>query len=118
MNKLIIIVGLLTLNVLSCKDVEQGKLIKGKWKCIAWTSNGQAVNDLANVGFEFKEGTYEYVNHSLKQKGTYKVEGGNLYSTPENDLEIAVRIEKLTQDTLIFDMNRAGTSETMILVRE
>jgi hypothetical protein len=45
------------------------------------------------------------------------VQGGKLYTTPENELEIAVDIEKLTTDTLIFNMSRGGTPESMLLVR-
>lgn len=71
------------------------------------------------VGFQFKEGGhYQYQNQSLNEKGSYKIQGGRLYSTPENELEIAVDIEKLTVDTLIFNMSRAGVAETMLLVKE
>jgi hypothetical protein len=70
------------------------------------------------VGFQFNEGgRYQYQNQTLNEKGSYKIQGGRLYSTPENELEIAVDIEKLTVDTLIFNMSRAGVAETMLLVK-
>ena len=112
---------LLSLGLLfSCKDSEYKKLILGNWKCTVWTVKGvNQLTDGMKVGFQFKEGAlYEYHNQSLNEKGSYKIQGGRLYSTPENELEIAVDIEKLTTDTLVFNMSRAGVAETMLLVKE
>ena len=104
----------------SCTDNEYKKLIIGNWKCTEWTVKGvNKLTDDMKVGFQFKEGgLYEYQNQSLNEKGSYKIQGGRLYSTPENELEIAVDIEKLTTDTLIFNMSRAGVAESMLLVKE
>lgn len=104
----------------SCNDGEYKKLIIGDWKCVEWTVKG--TNQLSGdtkVGFQFKEGgRYQYYNQSLNEQGSYKIQGGRLYSTPDNELEIAVDIEKLTADTLIFNMSRAGVAETMLLIKE
>jgi hypothetical protein len=102
---------------LSCNDAEQKKMIQGKWKCTDWTVRGESKAQV-NVEFDFQEGgLYQYKNASLNEKGSYKVQGGKLYTTPENELEMAVDIEKLTTDTLIFNMSRGGTPETMLLVK-
>jgi len=110
---------LLVSMLLACNDKEYKKHIIGKWTCAEWKVMG--TNQLSpdmNVGFQFKEGgLYEYHNQGLNEKGSYKIQGNKLYSTPENELEIAVEIEKLTTDTLIFNMSRAGVAETMLLIR-
>jgi hypothetical protein len=95
-------------------------LIVGKWKCAEWLVKGEnQLSENTNVSFQFLEGgKYTYTNQSLNEKGTYKIQGGRLYSTPDNELEIAVDIEKLTADTLIFNMSRAGVAETMLLIKE
>ena len=40
-----------------------------------------------------------------------------LFTKPAGEKEIMVKIAKLTGDSLIFDMNRSGQSETLILTR-
>lgn len=104
---------------LSCNDAEQKKLIQGKWICTDWKVRGESKSkDQVNVEFNFQDGEqYEYNNASLHEKGSYKIQGGKLYTTPENELEMLVDIEKLTTDTLIFNMSRGGTPESMLLVR-
>ena len=110
---------LLIVYFLSCNDARQKKLIQGKWICTDWKVRGESKSkDQINVEFNFQDGgDYEYKNASLHEKGVYKVRGGKLYTTPENELEIAVNIEKLTTDTLIFNMSRGGTPESMLLIR-
>jgi len=108
---------LFAITFLSCNDSEQKKLIRGKWICTDWTVRGES-KDQVNVEFSFQEGgKYEYKNASLNEKGDYKIQGGKLYTTPENELEMAVDIEKLTADTLIFNMSRGGTPEMMLLIK-
>ena len=104
---------------LSCNDAEQKNLIQGKWICTDWKVRGESKSkDQVNVEFNFQDGgQYEYNNASLHEKGSYKIQGGKLYTTPENELEMLVDIEKLTTDTLIFNMSRGGTPESMLLVR-
>jgi hypothetical protein len=41
-----------------------------------------------------------------------------LFTKPGNQQEIMVKIKKLSDDTLIFDMNRSGQTELLTLVRE
>lgn len=103
----------------SCSDNEYKKLIIGQWKCTEWkVKETNKLTEDIKVNFQFKEGgLYEYHNQSLDEKGIYRIQGGRLYSTPENELEIAVDIEKLTPDTLVFNMSRAGVAETMLLVK-
>ncbi len=120
MHKIISFIFISTIFFSSCNNTEQKKLIVGKWKCAEWLVKGEnQLSENTNVSFQFLEdGKYAYNNQSLNEKGTYKIQGGRLYSTPDNELEIAVDIEKLTADTLIFNMSRAGVPETMLLIKE
>lgn len=119
MQKNKFIFGLISILILmiSCQDIEQKKLIIGEWGCIDWKVKGVSKTN-PEAKFVFGEdGRYQYQVNSLKENGNYKVQGGKLYSTPDNELEIAVDIMKLTTDTLEFNMSRAGVPETMLLIK-
>ena len=119
LNKMILPIISLVI-ALSCQDVENMKHIQGKWKCVQWSvAEDQDANNSQDVHFTFLEDkTYSYTNGGMVEKGTYKIEGGNLYTTPENQLEMSVKLEKLTADSMIFQMSRGGMPETMTLIKE
>ncbi|GAB4093378.1 lipocalin-like domain-containing protein [Flaviaesturariibacter terrae] len=103
----------------SCTTTENAKKIAGHWRGASWLSNGQPTSqDPAAIEFTFAEdGNYSYVNGSVREHGLYRVDGDNLYTRPEGGQDIMVRIARAVPDTLVLDMNRAGTSETLTLVR-
>ena len=41
-----------------------------------------------------------------------------LFTKPEGQAEIMVKISKLTNDSLVFDMNRGGTVEVLTLLKK
>jgi hypothetical protein len=104
----------------ACTTTENAKKLVGQWRGAAWTSNGVPVESQPiDVTFAFQEdGNYTYTNSGQKESGLYKIEGDNLYTTPAGQQAIMVKIVKLTADSLVFDMNRAGNSETMVLLRK
>ena len=78
--------------------------------------NGQ---NAAAVEFTFvADGNYTYVNEGQREAGLYKIEGQNLYTTPTGQQDIMVKILTLNKDSLVFDMNRSGTAETLTLLRK
>lgn len=94
------------------------KLISGKWQAISWTDgNNKELEQTKNVKFVFSEGKYSYVNNEISEKGTYKVENDMLFTTAEKENEMMVKIMRLTKDSLILGMNRAGKIEFLSLVR-
>jgi hypothetical protein len=105
--------------VAGCTTTENAKKLVGQWRGVAWISNGAPVeNQPIDVNFAFLEdGNYTYTNSGQKESGLYRIEGDNLYTTPAGQEAIMVKIVKLTADSLVFDMNRAGSAETMVLVR-
>lgn len=106
--------------LISCDNDENAKLIIGSWKCVQWNvADKTNASSSKDVSFKFNaDKTYDYHNSTLNESGTYKISRGKLYTTPKGELEIAVDIDKLTADSMIFNMSRGGTPETMILVKE
>jgi len=104
----------------SCSENEHSKTIIGQWKGIQWESTDHSIaHDPSTVEFDFNSnGTYRYRYHSYSETGKYKVEHNMLFTTPEGGREMMVYIQKLNQDTLIFQMNRAGNTEHLSLVKQ
>jgi len=63
------------------------------------------------------DGTYAATFGSQNEAGTWRLEGDKLYTTAGGQVQKMVRLPRLSADTLVMDMNRAGTAETMVLVK-
>ena len=102
-----------------CADTTNNKLIMGEWKGAMWLIDGNPSNlKAAETHFSFDSlGNYTFRYAGNNEAGTYKVENDMLFTKPAGEKEIMVKIAKLTGDSLIFDMNRSGQSETLILTR-
>jgi hypothetical protein len=114
-------IWLLLIVLASCSvNTENNKLILGDWYGAEWLVDGHpSGHNSAATHFNFNEKEeYRFDYPGSEEKGTYKVENDMLFTKPEGRLEIMVRIQKLTKDTLIFDMNRSGASELLTLVRK
>ena len=111
---------LVCLVIPSCINSENKTQLIGEWVGVDWTVEGKPSNyDAKQVYFNFaKDGGYTSDFGGSKEKGTYIVRDDKLYTTPDEQLEIMVQIRKLTKDSLVFDMNRSGTSETLTLIRK
>ncbi len=120
MKKLTTIIAFTILLLPSCADTKNNKLIIGKWKGAQWESNGKALEtNVETTFFTFDEkGAYTFENNGNLEAGTYKVEIDNLFTTAKDRQEIMVKIVKLTNDSLIFNMNNGGQAETITLVKQ
>jgi heat shock protein HslJ len=94
--------------------------LTGQWQGTQWLVNGQASNrDASQVSFKFQDdGTYSASFGSQEEAGSYRVEGNKLYTNAEGQAEKMVEVSLSGSDTLNMDMNRAGTPETIILVKK
>ena len=104
-----------------CKNDEKKPLLFGKWQAISWKVNGTESNreDSATVQFEFNaDDTYKAQYGSQTESGTWRLSGDKLYTIGENKIEKAVKLASLTADTIVMDMNRVGTAETLTLVKK
>ena len=104
----------------SCGNKENNKMIIGNWSGQEWLVNGSPSNrNVRETHFTFDDkGNYSYTYSGTKENGTYKVENDMLFTKPGDQQEIMVKIKKLSDDTLIFDMNRSGQTELLTLVRK
>ncbi len=95
-------------------------LLHGQWRGVDWLVKGQpSGRDAKAVRFAF-EPNMAYVAEFNEQKetGTYRLDGRKLYTTGENKIEKVVKITRISPDSLFLDMNRVGTEEQLILVKE
>jgi hypothetical protein len=110
---------LLAACITSCIHSENQSMLVGEWRGTEWLVSGRPSDyDAKQVRFNFlKEGGYTSDFGGDKEKGTYILRDDKLYTTAEDQLEIMVKIARLTNDSLVIDMNRAGQSERLTLLR-
>lgn len=110
---------IILLLVSSCGNPENDKLLLGKWHGAEWLiENKPSDYDVQNTFFVFDStGHYTFDYSGNHEKGTYKLENEMLFTTPENEKEMMVKIALKTKDSLVFEMNRGGQSEKLTLIR-
>lgn len=103
---------------ISCTHSENEALLLGQWKGVEWLIEGNPSDySPEEVYFSFTKDGYSSDFGGEKESGTYYLRENDLYTTPENQMEIMVQIAKLTKDSLVFQMNRSGKAETLTLIR-
>lgn len=106
-------------SIVACQHAIDKKMLLGEWKGAQWLIEGQTADyDATSTFFSFRDdGTYTYRYTDMEEKGKYFVSRDELITTPDGGIKMMVRIEKLTSDSLVMNMNRGGTAETLTLVR-
>jgi len=120
LKSLLICVSILTA-LSSCQNNDEAqKLLTGKWRGVEWRAAGEATQrDVQSVHFQFEQdGSYQAAFGAQQEAGKYRLDGYKLYTNAEGQAQKMVKLTKLTQDTLVMDMNRAGQEETLVLVKE
>ncbi len=104
----------------SCKKSENKNLIIGHWTGTEWLVEGHPSTHIPeDATFTFDDtGNYTYAYAGNIEKGDYFISNNQLFTTPEGGIKMMVKVIKLTQDTLVFDMNRGGQAERLTLVRK
>lgn len=115
----LLIIGALSISISACQHAIDKKMLLGEWKGAQWLIEGQTADyDATSTFFSFQDdGTYTYRYTDMEEKGKYFVSRDELITTPDGGIKMMVRIEKLTSDSLVMNMNRGGTAETLTLVR-
>lgn len=95
-------------------------LLTGSWTGSEWLVADQPSGRNASaVHFVFEgNGNYIAAYGDQKEKGTFKLKGDKLYTTAEDKIEKMVKVLKLSADSLVFDMNRVGQKETLVLIKK
>ncbi|HHM21221.1 MAG TPA: hypothetical protein ENJ20_04265 [Bacteroidetes bacterium] len=102
-----------------CQSENDNQKIVGHWQGISWSVKGQpSGRDAGTVHFEFNaDDTYSASFGAQKEEGKFRLVKSNLYTTAKEQSEKMVQVALPSPDTLIMDMNRAGTLEQLILVK-
>lgn len=115
--KKLIVVALFFL--VGCAGKYDESQLVGKWKSIEWKDvTNETIIDVP-VRFTFDtDGRYEASSGASTEKGKYWISEEKLHTVEDGKAEKKVKIAKLQNDTLVFQMNRAGVIEEILLVRE
>lgn len=104
---------------ISCGNNFDSELLKGNWKTVEWTvkENNQKIN--AKMDFQFLEEKRYILDYGSElEKGKYWIANSYIHTVEDGKAEKKVKITTLTVDSLVFEMNRAGSIENVVLVRE
>ena len=103
----------------SCERLDK-KLIHGSWQGAEWLIEGKSGDyDATSAQFSFDEkGRYSFNYAGSGESGKYHISNNELFTTPDGGIRMMVKIEKLTADSLVMQMNRGGTAETLTLVKK
>ena len=113
-----IVVAILWVACSSTNSIDEQLLI-GQWKGASWDIEGTEKGRNASVvSFEFLTNqTYKAIYGEQTENGVYRVQYGKLYTTENGKAEKNVGIDLLTKDSLVLNMNRVGTIETLTLIK-
>ncbi len=110
--------SLLIFGVFGCGPGLDKTLLHGTWQAVSLVENGQpGTTDLSETQFIFRPtGQYEYrSNINYKEQGTYYLDGKFLVSrdTLQAAMPKSVKIEYLSADSLLFNMNSNGIPQLL-----
>ncbi len=114
----ITIISCLIFLFIACNAKWDKAFLLGNWDSVEWTQldSGQKINN--TLSFEFADdGEYVLDYGTELEKGKYWIAGEYLHTVETGKAEKKVRITQLSKDTMIFEMNRAGYLEEVILVK-
>ena len=120
MKNLFLCASILIVLFTQCKQDDKKPLLIGKWQGVSWKVKGkESGRDFGSIHFEFKnDDTYSTAFDTQSEHGSFRLVGDKLYTTGENKIEKMVKLSTLKADTIVMDMNRAGDSEELVLVKK
>jgi len=121
MFKKLLFTSVLILGLISCEpEGNDNPLIHGTWNGVSWEISGmEQMDENSEMVFVFNEdSTYTAGTGSQMEKGVYLYKNEKLYTTAEGKIEKMVEVKLPSSDTIIMNMNRVGTAETITLVKE
>lgn len=104
----------------SCKNGAYEETdLHGEWKVKDWEikSTGQKRSNQMDFNFA-ADGRYKVDYGRIKEVGNYWIANSYLHTQEDDELEKKVKILKLNQDTFHMQMNRGGSLENVLLVKE
>ena len=108
-----------SLLLVSCASEFDSQLLVGKWKTVSWINKVTGKKIKNKMDFQFNnDELYEIDYGSLTEKGKYWIANEFLHTVEEGQSEKKVKIISLSQDSMVFEMNRAGILEKVVLVKQ
>ena len=119
LNYIPLILFVVSITCSSCFDAKKQKMLLGEWVGVEWVSGASPIPvNPEDARFTFHDnGEYSLHFEGNVEKGKYAYANNQLFTTPDGGIRMMVKIQKLTEDTLIFNMNRGGQAEKLTLVR-
>lgn len=110
---------LIIITITACTDTEKEKAIIGTWTGVSWTLEGKEGGyNAASARFTFEgDKRYQYSYNGHQETGDYFISNQQLHTKPDGGTTMMVKIVRLEGDTMVFDMNRGGQAEQLVLVR-
>jgi len=101
--------------IFTCKKIDE-TLLHGKWRVASMLERGKPTEKGAKKAiFNFHpNGVYNYEISYYKEAGNYHTKDGKLYTTDtlnSDRIQKVVRVLNITPDSLILEMNNAGTPQ-------
>src|SRR5688572_30255013 len=115
----ILLFGIVMIFMVGCTMmITDNKLIFGEWTGVEWlVDNSISTHDPRQARFTFdEEGNYTYQYAGDTEKGNFTFANNQLFTTPDGGIKIMVKVPRIEQDTMVFEMNRGGQSERLTLV--
>jgi hypothetical protein len=118
MVKQFILLSILVCVVSACASSLDASYLPGFWKTVEWkvVSSGQVIDNQMDFLFTTND-RYAVDYGSQREKGSFYLAGEYLHTKEDGALEKSVRVTKLTMDSMIFEMNRAGSIEVVTLIK-
>ena len=98
-------------------------LLCGKWQAFETLENNMPLKlDHSNIGFEFNDNGFYLFTSTLnyRESGRYSIKGDMLYTLDtvnKASSEKAVKIQKLTRDSLFLKMDAEGNERILKLYK-
>ena len=110
---------LIMLTITACTDTEREEAIIGTWTGVSWTLQGKDGGyNASSARFTFEEDKrYQYSYNGHQETGDYFISNQQLHTKPDGGTTMMVKIVRLEGDTMVFDMNRGGQAEQLVLSR-
>ena len=107
----------ISLFIFSCTNTNWDKtLLYGDWEVIEWTNTETQQKINAKMDFSFSDDSQYVVDYgSSKEEGKFWIMGDFLHTIEKGKAEKKVKIQSLTPEALVFEMNRGGIIEIVKL---
>jgi len=110
---------MISLLMISCGEGKfEEALLAGKWQVRDWTieGTGQKRNNKMDMTFN-SDRTYSIDYGGMVEEGRCWISNDYLHTVEKGRAEKKVRLIKLVPDTLVFQMNRGGVLENVLLTK-